>query len=46
MVEKVYPMTEEGKAKLELELEELKTLKNMFETELRLVRIQIKFRKS
>ena len=27
MVEKVYPMTEEGKAKLELELEELKTLK-------------------
>ena len=27
MVEKVYPMTEEGKAKLELELEELKTVK-------------------
>lgn len=27
MVEKVYPMTEEGKVKLELELEELKTVK-------------------
>lgn len=27
MVEKVYPMTEEGKAKLEQELEELKTVK-------------------
>lgn len=27
MVEKVYPMTEEGKEKLELELEELKTVK-------------------
>ena len=27
MVEKVYPMTEEGKAKLEFELEELKTVK-------------------
>ena len=27
MVEKVYPMTAEGKAKLEQELEELKTVK-------------------
>ena len=27
MVEKVYPMTQEGKEKLERELEELKTVK-------------------